>query len=73
MTSPAGSGGLEPPLLDWRDPSHWSWTEKPCRYCSQPTHLRDSKRKPAHKLCAELAIAQQAAEAADAYQIGNTR
>jgi hypothetical protein len=33
--------------------------------------MRDSKRSPAHKLCAEQALAQQAAEAADAYQIGN--
>ncbi|MFJ6566264.1 hypothetical protein ACIQNU_02500 [Streptomyces sp. NPDC091292] len=57
-------------LLDWRDPSHWSWTEKPCRYCGVPTQLRDSKRKPAHKTCAEQALAQQAADAADAYQNG---
>lgn len=60
---PAG----EPVLLDWRDSRHWSHDAKPCRYCEQPTHLRDSKRKPAHKTCAEDAIAQQAAEAAAAY------
>ncbi|MFZ3556438.1 MULTISPECIES: hypothetical protein [unclassified Streptomyces] len=57
-------------LLDWRDSSHWSWTPKPCRYCGEPTRLRDSKGKPAHKVCAEQALAQQAAEAADAYQNG---
>jgi hypothetical protein len=57
-------------LLDWRDQSHWSWTEKPCRYCKEPTNLRDSKHKPAHKTCAEAALQQQAAEAADAYQNG---
>lgn len=57
-------------LLDWRDQSHWSWNEKPCRYCGKPTHLRDSKHKPAHKTCAEEALATQAAEAADAYQNG---
>ena len=57
-------------LLDWHDQSHWSWNEKPCRYCGNPTHLRDSKRSPAHKVCAEEALAQQAAEAADAYQNG---
>ncbi|MER8158122.1 hypothetical protein [Streptomyces sp. NPDC094472] len=55
------------PLLDWRSPGHWSWDAKPCRYCGAATNLRDSKRKPAHKVCAEQAIAIQAAEAADAY------
>ncbi|WP_028814456.1 hypothetical protein [Streptomyces flavidovirens] len=57
-------------LLDWRDASHWSRTEKPCRYCGFPTHLRDSKRSPAHKVCAEEALTIQAAEAAAAYQNG---
>lgn len=63
----------EPPpggLLNWGDSSHWSRNAKPCRYCDTPTHLRDSKHKPAHKTCAETALAQQAAEAADAYQNG---
>ncbi len=54
-------------LLDWRDSSHWSSREKPCRYCGGPTQLRDSKRSPAHKTCAEAALTEQAAEAADAY------
>ncbi|WP_309029052.1 hypothetical protein [Streptomyces alfalfae] len=57
-------------LLDWRDASHWSWTPKPCRYCGFDTHLRDSRRSPAHKVCAEEALARQVAEAADAYQNG---
>lgn len=63
---------LPPPtgLLDWRDSSHWSSTPRPCRYCGKPTQLRDSKRSPAHKTCAENALQQQAAEAADAYQTG---
>ena len=61
---PPAPGGL----LDWRDASHWSWTPKPCRYCGRPTHLRDSQRSPADKVCAEQALAQQAADAADAYQ-----
>ncbi|MFJ1995273.1 hypothetical protein [Streptomyces asiaticus] len=64
MTSPA-------PLLDWRSPNRWSWTAKPCRYCGHDTNLRDSRRKPAHKTCAEQALAQQAAEAADAYRLDN--
>jgi len=59
-----------PPLLNWNDSSHWSWTPKPCRYCGQPTQLRDSKRKPAHKTCAEHALARQAAEAAEDYITG---
>lgn len=55
-------------LLDWRDSSHWGWDPLPCRYCGRPTHLRDSKNKPADKTCAEEALARQAADAADAYQ-----
>lgn len=54
-------------LLDWTDSSHWSVRELPCRYCGFPTNLRDSRMKPAHKVCAEEALALQAAEAADAY------
>jgi hypothetical protein len=66
--------GPDPPLLDWRDSSHWDYAgPQPCRYCAEPTQMRDSKYKPAHKLCAEYALAQQAAEAADAYQIGTHR
>jgi hypothetical protein len=61
--------GPDPPrLLDWRDPTHWSWTAKQCRYCPGLTNLRDSKGKPAHKTCAEEALARQAAEAAEAYE-----
>lgn len=61
----------EPPppggLLDWRDASHWSWTQKECRYCGGLTNLRDSKHKAAHKTCAEEALTRQAEEAADEY------
>lgn len=55
-------------LLDWRDAAHWSWTEKACRYCGRPTNLRDSRRSPAHKTCAEAALAQQAADTVEAYE-----
>lgn len=59
----------EPVLLDWTDGRiHWSNTPRPCRYCGRDTQLRDSKRKPAHKACAEAAIAQQRADAAAAYE-----
>lgn len=62
--------GRHTPLLDWRSPDHWSWTPKPCRYCNGLTQLRDSKQKPAHKICAEEALARQAAEAAEDYEAG---
>lgn len=54
-------------LLDWRDARHWSDRPLPCRYCGFPAHLRDSRMKPAHKACAEEALAIQAAEAQAAY------
>lgn len=61
-------------LLDWTDSSHWDYEgPHPCRYCGIPTQLRDSKRSPAHKTCAEEALAIQAAETAAAYhQNGQT-
>ncbi|MER5882680.1 hypothetical protein ABT160_02510 [Streptomyces sp. NPDC001941] len=52
--------------LDWSDSSHWSPRLRPCRYCGGLTNLRDSRRSPAHKVCAEAALARQAAEAAQA-------
>lgn len=55
-------------LLDWGDSSHWSYTEAPCRYCHEPTHLREIPSRPAHKTCAEAAYARRAAEAADSYR-----
>lgn len=64
---------VEPPLLDWRDSSHWSEVARPCRYCGRDTNLRDSKKSPAHKVCAERAIAQQAADAAEAYDSDTLR
>ncbi|MEZ0066730.1 hypothetical protein ABIA32_002742 [Streptacidiphilus sp. MAP12-20] len=39
-------------LLDWRT-GHWAEAAAPCRFCWQPTHLRDDYRRPAHKVCAE--------------------
>lgn len=58
-------------LLDWTDSTHWDHRDpRPCRYCGQPTHLRDSHRSPAHKTCAEAALAQQTSDTAAAYQNG---
>jgi hypothetical protein len=70
---PPTSGPDPPPLLDWRHPDHWSWNAKPCRWCERPTHLRDSRRKPACKCCAEEALARQAAEAAEAHTLTTRR
>ncbi|MFC1410360.1 hypothetical protein ACEZCY_13950 [Streptacidiphilus sp. N1-12] len=55
-------------LLNWRDPArHWNWAGPlPCRYCGGLTQLLDSKRSPAHKVCAEQALETQAAEQAAA-------
>lgn len=56
-------------VLDWTDSSHWDYDgPRPCRYCGFPTQLRDRRRSPAHKICAEDALRIQAAEAAEAYR-----
>jgi hypothetical protein len=57
-------------LLDWTGPWHWGGIELPCRYCGEDTPLRDSKRQPAHKVCAEQALAAQYAQALTEYQEG---
>lgn len=57
-------------LLDWRAPWHWGGVDLLCRYCGKDTPLRDSKRQPAHKVCAEAALAAQYAQAVSDYQDG---
>lgn len=54
-------------ILNWRNSdAHWSSYAQPCRYgCGFYTNLRDSKGRPAHKVCAEAAIERQAAERAE--------
>ncbi|WP_328427828.1 hypothetical protein [Streptomyces sp. NBC_00443] len=55
-------------LLDWTTGPHWDYDRaRPCRYCDGLTQLRDSDKKPAHKVCAEAALDQQAEDAAAAY------
>ena len=44
------------PLLNWRDASHWSHLDGPCRYCGGITNLRDDANRPAHKVCAEAQL-----------------
>lgn len=41
------------PVLDWRDRSHWSHLDMPCRHCGGLTRLRDEVGRPSHKTCAE--------------------
>lgn len=55
-------------VLDWSSSLHWGGPLLKCRYCTGPTPLRDSRGKPAHKVCAEMAIAEQVAEYAAAYE-----
>lgn len=54
--------GRPPPLLNWRDRRHWARAAAPCRHCigNEPTYLRDDDGLPAHKVCAEQAIADEA-------------
>ncbi|KPI33367.1 hypothetical protein OV450_1455 [Actinobacteria bacterium OV450] len=44
-------------LLDWSH-DHWSTQVRPCRHCGAPTQLRDDKRRPSCKVCAEAALAE---------------
>lgn len=57
----------DPPLLDWRDRSHWSGLDAPCTTCGDPTPLRNDRRKPQHKVCAERVLAEQTAHAVTNY------
>jgi len=46
-----------PTGLDWRDRAHWGNDRLlPCRYCHRPAFCRDEDGRPAHKVCAELAL-----------------
>lgn len=55
-------------LLDWRDSWHHARAAAPCRYCGEPTHLRETPTKPAHKVCAEAAARNRAEAAQDTYR-----
>lgn len=56
-------------LLDWSSSKHWNHRgPAPCRYCGRPACLLDSAGHPAHKTCAETALATQAVEANARYQ-----
>ena len=44
--------------LDWSNPQHWgSGRQTPCVHCHQQTLLQNDARRPAHKVCAEVALA----------------
>jgi hypothetical protein len=44
-------------ILDWRN-NHWSGQGHNCIHCRRPTLLHDDAGRPAHKACAETALAQ---------------
>lgn len=47
------------PLLDWSGTGHYDPAQaRPCHHCGIPTHLRDHKRRPAHKVCTEQRFAE---------------
>ncbi|MFD3572215.1 hypothetical protein [Streptomyces sp. NPDC058667] len=50
---PGPQDRAEERLLDWRSSVHWSSEQRPCRYCSVATNLRDEDGVPSHKTCAE--------------------
>jgi hypothetical protein len=44
--------------IDWRDPVHWNrGRQAPCVHCGKPALLLDAAGRPAHKVCAEAALA----------------
>ena len=44
--------------LDWDEPIHWNGGRRnPCTHCGRPTFLLDAARRPAHKACAQAALA----------------
>lgn len=68
---PAAPEFHEGQLLDWRSSRHWNYDgPAPCRYCGADAFLLDSKGHPAHKVCAEQALAAQYAQAIAEYQEG---
>lgn len=40
-----------------------------CRLCGRPALMRDELGKPCHKVCAEVALARSAVQAAGNYQM----
>jgi hypothetical protein len=42
--------------LDWKH-DHWSSRRTPCIRCNRPALLLDDAGRPAHKTCAEMALA----------------
>jgi hypothetical protein len=45
-------------VLDWNDGTHWnSGKQSACIHCSQPGLLLDDVGRPAHKVCAQSALA----------------
>jgi hypothetical protein len=52
---PRCCGPSEEFVQAWKAAYRWRRTQRPCRYCSDWTHLRDDHDEPAHWLCAARA------------------
>lgn len=61
-SAPAGDGTDLAAALDWRDRAHWGGRLVPCRYCHRGAFCRDDDGRPAHEVCAELALTSTATE-----------
>ncbi len=55
-TSRAVPVSTDRPIIDWS--SHRSCQPTPCIHCGQSAQLLDDISRPAHKVCAETALAQ---------------
>ncbi len=50
---------LDRPIVDWSNDSHWNRRgARPCVHCTTNTQLLDDRGRPAHKVCAERALAR---------------
>jgi hypothetical protein len=46
-------------LIDWSDSYHYGHGKQlPCIHCKRPSYLLDDAGRPAHKICAETALAK---------------
>lgn len=44
-------------VLDWNDGRHWNSKRTACIYCGRLSFLVDDAGRPAHKTCAQSALA----------------
>jgi hypothetical protein len=48
---------LNRPIINW-GPLNWNRRQVPCIHCNRPGLLLDDAGRPAHKICAETALAK---------------